>query len=476
MLYDLNPRDQARLLKAYWDPVYFATAILGVELFPKQAEILRSFYQWRRDDHGRMIPRYRELVWISGMRSGKSFMASLIALYEAFRLALEGTPQLRYGLDSSSPLHVMLVAASEEQAQDALFSHIRVWVNRPLIRALNPKVRKDTILFRDANVELFVGPSTSSTLVGRTVKCFVLDELARFDATVGKRGARMVYEGLKAASMTLYDSVRIIISSPLSRNDLLWQLYERGLNHPDVLAIRTPTWEVNPGLTREQLEREYSHDPIAFLRDFAAEPTGGYYPFFTSWDLIKWHDHNVLELLANNIPVQGESYDYVLAGDPAIRHDAFGWALAHRDENGRIIVDGAYRQVPPKRGELDPLEVRGFVEKILRRFRVHLAVFDIHMYPELQHWLRRQGVLVVTHIVRYQDYQAFKEQLYLGNITLPDYRPLKDEMRQLQVINERRVDHPRGGSKDVIDAVVNTFWALQTHRLRRIPYALLEPL
>ena len=82
---------------------------------------------------------------------------------------------------------------------------------------------------------------------------------------------------------------------------------------------------------------------------------------------------------------------------------------------------------------------------------------------------------VSTHIVRKEDYDAWKEAAYQRKVRLPRYEPLVRELKGLQVVNERRVDHPRGGSKDVADAVVNCWWlASRARRRPRAGYWLIE--
>ena len=448
-------------MRAYDDPVWFAEKILGISLYPKQKEVLTRFYRGN----------FRELVLIAGMRSGKSFLASVIATYEAFRLLVLKSPQQRYGLSPTSPIHIIVVAASEEQARDALFSHIAGFVERTdFFQQHRPKLLKQEIVFQKKRVKIFCGSSSSATMVGRTAKAVIFDELARFEQTEGKRGAWMVYTSLKNATMTLPDGIRVIISSPLRSNDILMQLYEKGRHLPDVLALKYPTWEFNPNLPFEKLRSELERDPVAFWRDFGCEPSETLYPYFSRLDLIRFDDSrpNVLELIANGIPVSVPQGEYVLAGDPALKYDAFGWALAHW-EGDVLVYDGVLQLKPPRGGELDPFAIRDFVDRVIRQVPVFDAVFDIHMYPELQRWLQLRGIRVRTHIVRKPDYDAFKEAAYQHRVILPHYEPLVREMRALQVVNETKVDHPRGGSKDVIDAVVNAYWlANQIRRTRRI--------
>jgi len=443
-------RDQARaVLRARFDPVAFATDVLGVELFPKQAEILRRFYKGD----------YRELVLVAGMRSGKSFLATVFALYEAFLLLTTPSPQKKYGLHPSSLIHILLVAKSEDQARDVLLSRALGIIQDSWFFDLFPrKVRKDTIEFPSKRIMIWVGPSTSNTLVGRTAKAVILDELARFPQTESGGGAWMIYHSLKAATVTFgNDGHRIIISSPLRSDDILMQLYNDP--PPDTLALRYATWEFNPHIKFEDLQTELQRDPVAFWRDFGAQPSESLYPYFARLDEVSFGDHNAWLPVSSGIPYSPPEGTYVIAGDPALRWDAFGIAVARMDGE-RVIYDLVGAIVPEKGKEISPSQVRELFDRLIDIYQPAVVVFDTHMYPELEEHIRTRGVPVKTRIVKKRHYDMFKEALYSGKVELPAFPRLIKEMKGVQVVNERRVDHPRGGSKDVIDAVVNAYVAL----------------
>lgn len=305
-------------------------------------------------------------------------------------------------------------------------------------------------------------------MVGRTAKLVIFDELARFEQTEGKRGAWMVYTSLSRATATFGPhGRRVIISSPIRSDDLLMQLYEKDRRLPDAIVYKLPTWEMNPNIKFEDLKTELERDPIAFWRDFGCEPSESLAPYFTRLADVKWSETNWIPILLETNAYLPPQYDYVIAGDPAVKWDQFGIAIAHRDGD-KYIIDGVYALKPEKGQEIDPEQVRRIFKRILERGRFIEAVFDIYMYPELRNWIMHQGIPVRTHIVRKQDYDDFKEQLYLGNIILPDYEPLKKEMRALTVKNERKIDHSRGGTKDIIDAVVNAYRLLKNHPKPRV--------
>jgi len=465
----LEPREKTvKILKALQDPVFFCEDpyFLGLKPFPKQAEVLRKFYEGN----------YTELVLIAGNRSGKTTLASIFASYEAFKLLIKPDPAAYYGLTPGSLIFIIVVATSEKQASDTIFREIFNRIARsPFFREFRPRFLNNEIIFPSKGIHILCGTSSSASLVGRNVKLAIFDELARFEESTSKRGAWNVYTSLKRSTATFgSEGYCISISSIRHSSDIMMQLYQQAQTNPKMLALKYATWEFNPRISFEDLQYERQRDPATFWRDFGSVPFAGTMQYFSNPDVIPFDSSvpNNLELMAKGLtPTFDASATYVLAGDPALKHDAFGLALIHEAEPEQYIVDGAYRFAPEKGVELSPIEIKNFILKVVHLAPVVVAVFDTWQFPELQEEIASTGVLVVNHIVRKEDYDRFKEACYRRTIKLCEYPWLRQEFRQLQIINAKKVDHPPGGSKDVADAVVNSLYGI-TELLPRRSYPL----
>jgi len=468
---DLSLRERTlEVLRAVDDPVYFAESkyFLGIKLFPKQAEILRRVYK----------ENIRELILVAGRRSGKTVLAAVFALYEAFKLLIKPDPAAYYGLIPGRPIFIVVVAVSEEQAHDTIYATILALLQRsPFFKSQHPKIYQNEIRFPSKNVIILCGHSSSSSLVGRDVKCCVFDELARFEQTTSKRGAWNVYNSLKQSTAIFKDEGKVIcISSPMNETDIIMTLYEQAQSTPGMLGLRYATWEFNPHIKFEDLAAEMQRDPIAFWRDFGAQPMESIAPYIPE-DILHFDAGipNYLRMIHDGLTVQPEPGIYALAGDPALKHDSFGFALTRRDGD-KFIVCGSLRFSPKKLGQrivtISPIEVKEFVMRVIDQIPVSVVVFDTWNYPELQQEISRK-VRVVNHIVRKDDYDYFKELCYRNKVVMCPDPVAKQEFVRLQVINSRRVDHPKGGSKDVADAIVNSIWALRSHK-SKIPLGVVE--
>lgn len=461
--YDLEgwtPQEVGKIMLAEANPVYFSEdpMFLGQTLFPMQAGVMTEFY---RDN-------YRELVLISGRQSGKTHLASCFGLYETFKLLIQDDPAAAYGLAPGSRIFVMTVAVSEKQARDGIFSQITSKMSRsPFFRSFNPQIYSLEVRFPSKNVVLFCGTSSSSSNVGRTVKCVIFDELDMFDDTDSKRGAENVYYTMCRSTVAFGNAgKRLSISSAMHVDGMMTKLEETAADVKDMLAYRYATWDFNPNISFDSydMQNELKRDPETFWRDYGSQPTESSENYFGNPDILHTADTpNIIPRLLDSPSFRAPPYPYVLSGDPALKHDGFGLALT-RMHFEDFHVDGLHNfKADPKMGmlELSPLVIKDNIIKIIKRARPIAVVFDTWMFPEMQEEIRNMGVPVYNHIVTKEDYDVAKELFYTNNLHICDYPDVIREFKELKLIRGTRVDHPKRGSKDVSDSVVNSIWLLK---------------
>jgi len=488
----MDPIERMKLiLKASEDPAFFNRHpyFCGYDLFPKLNEIMREFY--RKGPDGK--PLYNELIMICGKKAGKTTLASRICLYEAFDLLTKPDPAAAYGLEPGTDIFIIGIARSEEQAHDTIFSRIRNVVQRsPFFKEFHPKIYSLEIRFPEKHVHILCGCSSSGSMTGRPVKAIVFDELASFDDTESQRGAWQVYSVLSKDTQPFgFYGKRIVTTSPRHANDIGMQLLERAKHHPHMLWVHAPTWELNPSpqyaYDSPEMVAERERDPLTFWRDYGAQPWSTLETYYREPEIIRFDPTlpNLLQIYftENTLPPPPK-HPLVLAGDPAKKFDAFGFALAHLEQKepqvpgeptGTVVVDGLYRLKPTKKRELDPIMIKDRILKLCKSYPIRLVVFDTWNYPELQESIRQLGIPVENHVVKKEDHDRVKMRLYYHKIRICPYEPLRQELQALRIINAKKVDHPKGGSKDVADALANAVWALEKSLTRRtIPLNLVE--
>jgi len=437
-------------LRAFEDPVYFAENILELKLWPKQIDVLREFYNPANG--------YNELVLVWGMRSSKTFLASVIGSYECFKLLQYEDPAKFFGLPSHHEIFIINVATSEQQAKDTIFAEtVNRVENSDWFKAKRPNITSNEIRFSPQNVIIRSEHSNSSSLVGKTSICVLFDELARFKDTKGKMSGENVYFSLARSVQTFgHKGIRVSISSPLFVNDFIMQLHRKSKNIKTMLGYQNATWEVNPNITKESLESEFQKNPEAAWRDYGARPSAASETFYKDpWkiDLVFVGDE---PNFTSDSFVGKPGYVYYAAIDPALKGDSFGFALVHREDD-MVVIDLVYRFKPDitQQIEVDAQALKEFVLSIVKRFLTYEMRTDTWQFPETIQAIRAQGVEIVQNHVLRKEHDYLKELIYTKKIKGYYYEPLITELKQLELKSGIRVDHPPDGSKDVADALAN---------------------
>lgn len=432
------------------DPVWFIENVLGVQMFPKQAEILNSFYK----------NKYKFLALAAGMRGGKSALGAMFAVVEFSKLITMKNPQETFGIIKGQPIHILIMSASEEQAIDSIFSNVRQFIiNSEFFKEYNLSIKRTSVKYDKKNIEVKTIGSWSNTAVGRSCKAVVLDEVAQFEKTMGKRDANRTYELIKKSTITFgMNGFMFAISSPAERDDLIMDLTSR--NDPLTLELRVPSWEMNPHLTEQSLRQEYKHDLGSFYRDCAVMPGAGTGQVFPSTLTLE----DIPNVLKTESPVANRLH--VFAIDPAIMKDAFGIACGYIDTYGNVIVDGCDRFIRKGRDPyISPSLVKDY---ILNRIRTHNMVYLLHdtwNFPSIIEEVNNRGIVSEQHIVTKDDYELLSSKLEDGTAKVVYDEILRKELLGLITKNEKRVDHPSKGSKDVADCVANVVQFLHNNKL-----------
>jgi len=446
-------------MQAYNNVETFVRSILDIDwLFPKQWEIIKNFYDPKAG--------FNELIIVAGMRSGKTLLSSCMLAYELYKLLKLNNPCKHYGLPRGQEIYLVNVASSAEQAAETVWAHFEARIENSEWFMRQPCKRyHDKMIFPVGDGKIIVKRlhSNSASLAGKTIKAVICDELSRFKVSGSKLSAEMVWETLSRGTRTFKkEGIKISISSPLYVDDYHMQLYNQGQNIDSTLTYQLATWEMNPQITKEDLADEFQRNPEAAWRDYGAIPQSAYDVYFKEIDKVRQ-----CVLPERNAPIVGyqlsrdiapsRDFLYVLAGDPALRNDAFGMALGYMDHNTGIIeIVWAWGFKPDTMNdqrEVDAFAIKSFITQVIETYPVSHYLTDTWNFPETIQAIRQMGVEVVQHVVKKEDYDVLKEACYTNRIHLPNNQILLKEIEQLEILYGRKIDHPRTGSKDIADAV-----------------------
>ena len=473
-----------------------------------QSWALQNKTTWVEGSH------YNELCLEAGMRSSKSSLTSVIVCYEFYKVLQHKDPAKSFGLMPGSLIGFLVLAASEEQAQDTLFAAIKGRVeNSPYFQGLITtgmlQVNSLEIVCSEKNLRLWAGHSKSSTLVGRTLMMFAMDEGNRFESSGGASGLELSANvGKGTTTLQKFGSKKILISSAWQEGDATDVLYDIAETDEGshILAFRLCTWDINPefaklGEEHPFIRKEYLTRGIEAKRDYAGIRPGNEESFFSKPLIDKITVLNSLPVVyepyertvkgtqgttetysainvhvdtnAIHIPVGFQSYGHC---DPGLKHDSFGFVAVSPVFDQRTGLVNAsintvieWRPVDKGRKVIYPVDMQN-VEDIILELAPHIALKQL----TFDHWqsafiiqrLYSKGVVTkewkssFSQAVQREIYLNLRDWIYAERIQLPDpsvspaAAKLYKELTELKLMNGRRIDHPKPrGSKDLCDAL-----------------------
>jgi len=388
------------------------------------------------DKYRRFAP-FKTLLLVMGRRSSKTFLVSIIAAYEAYKLleCPEGNPQKYYDMPPDKPIAIVNVATSQDQAYDPLFIEIESRIARSsyFMDKIGPSARKGEIrllteadkkeiearknkgidLPIEGSVQLISGHSNSASIRGKASIVILFDEFAHFLNSSGRNSGDEVYNALNPSTQQFgSDGKIIILSDPKGKEGMFWKLFclsqeqrkrdDGTIEHlnDDILAVQFPTWRINPGkdFTKDVLEKQHKHkDPLDFLGSWAARFSGeSGAKFFDSRKIDECVDFKLQEARKGD-----PRYSYFVHLDPATTSHNYALCVVHvvtltnniREVKRQVVVDIIKAWRPSEAGPVDISAVEKYIRELPRRgFRVASVTFDAWQSAQTISNLKKYGL------------------------------------------------------------------------------------
>lgn len=412
------------LVDACRDPQLFA-----FPLWPRQEELLASVADCPRQ------------VWALGRRSGKSTLASVVALHNClFR------PELDACVRPGEVRYAVVIATNRAQARLVVAAARSVIEASPLLAPLLVRATDDELefLLPSGARSCFAAFACSSRGArGWPISALVMDEAAHFlSETDGPATAQRVWEALRPASAQFGDAAQVIVSSsPLGPDGFFAVLFRRadGGEMRGWRAHRAASAEMNPTLTDEVLAALEAESPESFPSEYLADFESGSDLLF---DRARFEPAEGLEPA-----VCGDGNGRWIVGlDPAFSADSFGIAAlsyARLDPRRMVlgtvaalrpahVARGSARSFERKREEED--EVLAQVAGICREYEA-AAVLDQHQSQAIIARLRDHHVsarvLAMTGGptgTKWAAWREFRDRVHDGSLVLPAREDLLREV------------------------------------------------
>lgn len=515
------------VLKVYYGlPLNTTEKTIHIRSFPfdkegkyfTEAEYVQFLIQQERTNVVDITPRrIIELVLVCGRRSGKTFIASVISAYEAYKLILKVDPQKHYKLPQGEEIRIVNIASTTDQAlilakasQNRILnskwftpylegknqSEIRLRTKRDLELYTQEMRLHGRLLDQHVSLKIQALPCTARGIRGGNIIIGILDEIAHFIDNEGNRSGDQIYEALTPSVATFgLDGKIICISSPYIKTGIFYDLYLDAMgregDEPDrnKAMFRIPTWEMNETISFEYLESEKKRNPESFDCEFGAEFSSIISGFFKYPEKI---DECVLREEETISPISNLAH--YIAVDPSASQAGYALAMVHpeqrervRLENGKekrekkiVLVLDRWKVWSLKDPEFEGLPyideevVQQYIGTLFQKFRVVKIVYDQFDSTSSIIKFRKAGVdAIKTPFSRHYNtkiYKNLRDLIYDERLDLFYHERGLKELKNLQ---EKRVgkkqfliEAPTQGeitTDDLCDVLANACYIATVH-------------
>lgn len=508
------------------DLLTFFRDSLGENPYPgKQTELLEvtnKVMWYKLTGEGDVCPeelrQVEEMIVMFGKGSGKDFLASGIMAWVCYLLCCMNDPQGYFNFGAGEPIDLINVAINAQQANSVYFKKFKArlqsckWFVRTNMEPVMPneyQQLKNQIKFYQ-NITAHSAHSEADSYEGYNPLMVIYDEYGGFDP----EKAEDCYATLRSSSVSRYNEklLHMFISFPRHQNDGMMIKYREATIDKELKVWATigKSWEVNPRIKRESLQRDYDRDPEgSMLKYEAIAPlyADGLFQFpeqidkvvmvgkssqcpalivqqkISTRQLQSGEERHFIGLELFNLALDPQ-YTYYIGGDAGTTTDSYIITLFHAEPTliqtvqegvtvekwfNKPVEDLILQWKPSKKDRLpvDLLNVAEILEQICKQVFVKKALFDKFNSAEVVQRLMTYGVEAEdknwSNPFQLQIYQNLKGLIYTGQVNLLDHAILdglnaNEELKALKLINGNKVDHERDKSKDFSDARAGAVW------------------
>jgi hypothetical protein len=467
-----------------------------------------------------------EIILQLGKGSGKDFVSTVACAYIVYKLLCLKDPAKYFGKPSGDAIDLINVAINAQQAKNVFFKGFKSKIERSPWFIGKYYAKADSVEF-DKSITVYSGHSERESHEGLNLLLAVLDEISGFASEVNTgneqgKTADNIYKAFRGSVDSRFPDLGkvVLLSFPRYPGDFISEKYDDVIaekevierthkftinpllpedspdnsfeiswdedqiisyKYPGVFALKRPTWEVNP-------TRKIDDFMIAFMTDlgdammrFACVPTFASDAFFKQVEKVR--SCMTLRNPVDTFKRFDESFKpdpdkvYYVHADLAQKHDKCAVAIAHVDKWVNIQVINNYEQVAPivvvdavawwepkVEGPVNLSEVKQWIQNLRRLgFNIGMVSFDRWQSFDIQNELKQVGMRTDTVSVAKKHYEDMAMLVYEERLAMPSIELLFDELTQLKIMKNNRVDHPRKKSKDLADAVCGAIFGAISH-------------
>ena len=418
-------------------------ALYGLPLNKKEIEIFNTLTKGK----GKYKPGMEktEAVMCLGARAGKSFIASICALYEA-TVGWLNKPW-KETLSPGEYCYVCIIATKELQARQIIQTNcLRMLRRSPMLKGFIKKSTDLEITLRNY-VKIISGPCNSTALRGLPIIFLAMDEIAFFRLE-GVKADETIFNSLRPRMAQFTDGKLFLISTAGSKQGLFFDFFNEGFRVEDRLTIQANTRFINPEIPQKFLDKEKARDISNFMREFEAvfsEKLESFFPF----ELIERPF-----ILAGDQPYKsGNTYFMGFDQSGLSGRDRFSLSIGH-SEKETVIID-IVRSWATKDLEV----ILNDIKELKNKYCINTCLVDKYARGYVEASFKRINLEVETRDSLASIYVIMKSLIMQDKLSLPDRVDLRAGMRNTLAVysksNTLTIFHQRGseGHADELDSV-----------------------
>ena len=495
----------------------------------KQEDVERWLGKQKGDEHYKKYTK-SEVILMCGKGSGKDHTSTIGCAYIVYKLLCLKDPSRYFGKPSNDAIDLINVAVNAQQAKNVFFKGFKSKIEgAPWFAGKYKEPKIDSIEF-NKSITVYSGHSERESAEGLNLMLAVLDEISGFameNAGGNDQGktADNLYKAFRGSVDSRFPDYGkvILLSFPRFKGDFISQRYDDvvaeketivrehefiinptlseddpsnkftieweednilSYKFPGVFALRRPTWEMNPTRKIEDFKIAFFTDASDALMRFACMPTTSSDAFFKSREKVE-------RALSSRNPLDTnrrfdltfkpkEDVEYFVHADLAQKHDKCAVSIAHVDKWVTVQSFNDYEQIvpfvvvdaiawwePKREGPVDLSEVKNWIIDLRRSgFNLGLVTFDRWQSFDIQQELKQVGIRTETLSVAKKHYEDLSMLIYEDRVIAPHIDILLEELLELRIMNNNKVDHPRKKSKDLADAMCGSVYNAIVHAQR----------
>jgi hypothetical protein len=467
-----------------------------------------------------------EIILQLGKGSGKDFTSTVACSYIVYKLLCLKDPAKYFGKPSGDAIDLINVAINAQQAKNVFFKGFKSKIERSPWFIGKYYAKADSVEF-NKSITVYSGHSERESHEGLNLLLAVLDEISGFASEVNTgneqgKTADNIYKAFRGSVDSRFPDLGkvVLLSFPRFPGDFISEKYDAVIaekevierthefiinpllpetdqsnkfqiswdedqivsyKYPGVFALKRPTWEVNPTRKIDDFKIAFMTDLGDAMQRFACVPTFASDAFFKQADKVR--SCMTLRNPIDNFRRFDEAFKpdpnkiYYVHADLAQKHDKCAVAIAHVDKWVNIQVINNYEQVAPivivdavawwepkVEGPVNLSEVKQWIQNLRRLgFNIGMVSFDRWQSFDIQNELKQVGIRTDTVSVSKKHYEDMAMLVYEERLAMPAIELLFDELTQLKIMKNDRVDHPRKKSKDLADAVCGAIFGAISH-------------